>query len=197
MLISACAGTLIWEDIVLTAAHCNRPDHPGWAVVGPDFEERTLLSSTMHPDYDLFTQENDIWVVKLDSPVDMARATLVELNSDSQVPSADADIEIIGMGFKFEGDRDSYGPFTKTNVQEVPLAQCQEAYFDTPLAVTNSELCAAALGKDACQGDSGGPALVGNIQVGIISQGIGTYFALSFLRIRKLSSLDLVLTLLF
>ena len=176
---------MIWEDIVLTAAHCNRPNLPGFAAAGPDFEERTLLSSTMHPDYDPSTQENDIWVVKLDSPVDMARATLVELNSDSQVPSADAEIEIIGTGMKFEGDSDNDFSFTKAIVQEVSLVQCQEAYFDTPFAVTNSELCAAAPGKDGCQGDSGGPALVGNTQVGIISQGIGKYMFCAFVPLHE------------
>ena len=165
---------MIWKDIVLTAAHCNRPDFLGYADVGPDFEERTLVSSTMHPDYNSATQENDIWVAKLDYPIDMdlSSATLVDLNSNAQVPGFGAGIEIIGVGLTYDGD---FGSFNKAIVQEVPLAQCQSAYSQLSLAVTDSEFCAAADGSDACKGDSGGPALVGNTQVGIISQGFGTF----------------------
>jgi trypsin len=34
-------------------------------------------------------------------------------------------------------------------------------------------ICAGASGRDSCQGDSGGPLTVGDIQVGIVSFGIG------------------------
>uniref|UniRef100_A0A2M4AFD4 Putative trypsin-like serine protease n=1 Tax=Anopheles triannulatus TaxID=58253 RepID=A0A2M4AFD4_9DIPT len=83
-----CMGTLIWENVVLTTAHCTvleegnaNPDvvrlgggyyFPDSAITAADSEhviERKVSAIVRHPEFDPITGANDIAVVKLDELV--------------------------------------------------------------------------------------------------------------------------------
>ena len=59
------------------------------------------------------------------------------------------------------------------DVTVVSRADCQKAYSDDGISVTDRMICAGDTGKDSCQGDSGGAISVGGAQVGIVSWGYG------------------------
>ena len=71
-----CGASLIHEDIILSAAHCN-PIETDEVYIGAyrrdselyDAELRYITERRVHPDYDDWTVENDFLVMKLDQAV--------------------------------------------------------------------------------------------------------------------------------
>jgi secreted trypsin-like serine protease len=71
-----CGASLIHNDIILTAAHCNEVTDNGVIVgatrAGSTFgqaEARHIVARRPHPSYDDFTIANDFMVMKLNQPV--------------------------------------------------------------------------------------------------------------------------------
>jgi trypsin len=182
-----CGGTLIGNDIVITAAHCNGAF---WkrAKVGPrknaknkdGLTEWVKVVSKMHvhPNFSWDTMENDFMIFKVkpvtSQPLISAlNQQKVTLNFDSAVPVEDEWLTTIGFGLTAE-DGNPSKQLREVSVQVIPSEECSIAYDG---AVYNeTQLCAGVDegGKDACQGDSGGPILAtGNVLVGIVSWGYG------------------------
>ncbi|GAB4820314.1 hypothetical protein N2152v2_007360 [Parachlorella kessleri] len=203
-----CGGTLIRDNVVLTAAHCffdettgqlaDDVSHPDVAVGrydrGNDANGSFVLKSVqtlIHPDFKFgrnFT--DDVALLVLEKPVPFP---VVPLNTGIQLAqgSSGNNFTILGWGLVTTQLAEV---LRMGQVPLVPRSQCQEvdAFKSVGAPITSTMLCAGQVGPnnptqvwpaippvDACQGDSGGPLLqmgdspAGDLQVGIISFGIG------------------------
>ena len=188
---SHCDGSLIHEDIILTAAHCDEivgdnifigaySMSDPLAVVA-DGEQQQIMTRVLHPDYNPDTIENNLMVLKIDSPSSIQP---VKLNTDPTNPNDGKDVVGIGFGDidPEPGESDVEFPkvLQKVTMPIVAYNQCAQDYeaiqdLTDIVIVEDTMLCAGVKegGKDTCQGDSGGPLLNGNVQVGITLVGYG------------------------
>ena len=179
--VNVCGGSLIHEDIVLSAAHCNDPSET--QVIVGDYERgkttygavaRTIIKRTVHPKYNSNTQAYDFLILKLNSPVTSIKP--VSLNRSNASPVKGEDVVVVGLGALTEDGK--FPQFLhEVTVQAVDHTTCNREYGGRIFEA--SMVCAAAVGggKDSCQGDSGGPLVRivngEHIQVGVVSWGDG------------------------
>jgi trypsin len=151
-----CGASLIWGDVLLSAAHCDDAYNGENTFIGgtklnpSNAKEIIQMGDTVvHPDFAF--PINDIMLVFLKKS---STSPLSKWNADPVVPVAGEKVTVIGFGDT------SFGGTLSNNLLEVQLnivdfVTCNNAYGGTINdAVT---ICAASAGKGSCQGDSGGP----------------------------------------
>ena len=178
-----CGATLIHEDILLTAAHCNnflsfrtvkrRINIGSTKSDGSDaIDSMSAISFRNHPEYQigllLGRPINDYSLVKLSRS---STVTPALWNIDRAHPVDQEELTIIGFGTTEQGGSLS-DVLLETKVYVTNFAACDASYSNVLDATVH--LCAASPGKDTCQGDSGGPILDANgTIVGVVSFGRG------------------------
>jgi len=183
-----CSATLIWSDMLLTAAHCVVDlQNAGFEILGMDAfvglqnqDERDLAAfrqvqlAVPHPRFDPETEENDVALLKLANPV--LDITPVQLNWNPVLPQGGALTQVLGFGTTVAGDTVFPTILQQAEVLVIPFEQCNSPDSFNGRIIDSAMICAGLPmgGKDACDGDSGGPLLTGDgRQIGIVSFGEG------------------------
>jgi trypsin len=177
---NGCGGSLVWDDVVLTAAHCLGA-FDGSVLVGPYIESSTsggaenidVVRQVQHPSYDSNSEAYDFMLLKLGNPVTSPNLTPIAVNSVGSNPANNDVLTVIGFGATSEGGNGS-SRLKEVNVNYIDYETCNDLYGGD--IVDSVMLCAGVPGggKDSCQGDSGGPILdQEGTQIGVVSWGYG------------------------
>jgi len=168
-----CGATVVHEDILLSAAHCYKAFNPGRKVcVGGTqvdcsdaIDVRTVDQNYVFSDYSFISNQNDVMLVKLDSPT---TAAVSSWNTNASLPHVASVATVVGYGLI----KDPYGDeefkpddafltdvLLKAEVVVLWDSECEQYYSrDAGFFFTFSSqemLCAGGVsGKDACNGDS-------------------------------------------
>ncbi|XP_017065633.1 phenoloxidase-activating factor 2 isoform X2 [Drosophila eugracilis] len=195
-----CAGSLIHQQVVLTAIHCVERHGIGTFMVRAGewdtqttkerlpYQERTAKAVVTHPEYKSRNIANDFALVILSQPFVLDdHINVICLPKQDSIPAAATTCFSTGWG------KDAFGSLGKYSaiMKSVPLPivefnYCQVLLRSTRLgpkfALDRSFICAGGQrGIDTCQGDGGAPLAcpIGMVsenryqQSGIVAWGIG------------------------
>ncbi|XP_018497363.1 serine proteinase stubble [Galendromus occidentalis] len=189
-----CGGAILNKNWIITAGHCvddlmvthirvrlGEFDFSSTQEPYP-FQERGIVAKYVHPQYNFFTYENDLALLKLDKPLQyMPHVAAICLPPDTTGNLVGHNATVTGWGRLSEG---GVLPSLLQEVQ-VPIVSNDKCKSMFQAAGRNEFIppifmCAGfeTGGKDSCQGDSGGPLQVKDVSgrwmlAGIISWGIG------------------------
>jgi trypsin len=177
---TTCGATLLWGNVLITAAHCGEKAWSAGVWIGGNTalfnKTNSKYYSTqrviIHPNYDPDLVINDIALIILDNYT--TDIPFAQLNYDIAVPKISSLVTAIGYGRTSE--RGSLSPtLQKVDLQVESYKVCVRTY-DT--AKDNLQLCNRGLkegGKDACGGDSGGPLFIKGTTIisALVSYGYG------------------------
>ncbi|KAH8287518.1 hypothetical protein KR054_009269 [Drosophila jambulina] len=183
-----CGGSIYNETIIITAAHCffnkdkektpvNIEDLEVMAGSANKLSSETIVKVAeikLHSEYDKFTPDNDIAVMKLSEPLDLTTKKMQKIALAEKDPAPGTKARVTGWGtaLRYIGPEKLPIPYEPDNLQAIDLKvqkldYCKEANGRIP----NGTICAGLAGPSACHGDSGGPLVVDNKLVGVVSHG--------------------------
>ncbi|OQV15048.1 putative Ovochymase-2 [Hypsibius exemplaris] len=194
-----CAGTLISDTAVLSAAHCfYEPDtdvpipesdisvYVGLHNVNEYSEEQEIRikSVKLHPDFRPrklnANLDHDIAVIQLRTSIRALPDRVKSLVAKASLPSRFREPlgQVRALGWGFSNAARTVSPVLQTAFLTVISAADCQARYETNYNVSPRVLCTDSTISDICQGDSGGPLTISeelpsgrhlNVVVGVIS----------------------------
>ncbi|XP_065085587.1 trypsin-1-like [Ochlerotatus camptorhynchus] len=183
-----CGGSLLNENFVLTAGHCETAysdngyievvaaEHDTAVVEGTE-QRRQVAKFIVHESYNPgMVSPNDIAVIRVDEPFELnAQVKTVQL--PKQLEQFEGDVTLSGWGSVSTSPYPEYpDKLRKAVLPLVAYKKCL-AMWDYSDVLEESNVCAGPVdgSKSACSADSGGPLVKQSgdevIQVGVVSWG--------------------------
>ncbi|KAM9480101.1 mast cell protease 8-like isoform 1-T2 [Salvelinus alpinus] len=157
-----CAGFLVREDFVMTAAHCNgrsiKVKLGVHNVQQESAQEMFVKQAFPHPHYDNEEHDNDIMLLKLEKNVlltNRVRPIGLPQTEDEEVPK---DCLVSGWGFNIRGVNKGSSVLLDLNVTLVASQVCSD----------NHAFCSSGLNGPG-QGDSGSSLVCNGVAYGVVS----------------------------
>ena len=163
-----CGGSLIWEDIVLSAAHCESSFQEDAYVGAYEYPEKEthgtekipIKKTAKHPKFNGLYQGEvpyyDFMVALLKWPSNEQPVMLRK----QWTPSIGENLSSIGTGARYEGLARYPRFLQKVDMKYVSLGECKQTYGND---LIDTRAMACAIGVDVstgvCHGDSGSPLL--------------------------------------
>ncbi|KAM7343127.1 trypsin-like [Cochliomyia hominivorax] len=175
-----CGGSIISEDIVVTAAHCMQEYKASQFKVRLGSTEYNkggkLVAVKAFKNHELFNPDTmvyDVAVIKLATPVrESSKIRYIKLAKET--PPTGTSAVVTGWGYKCFFFCNTFPEILqKVEVDIVDEETCASSEFKYGDEIMETMLCAYGVRKDSCQGDSGGPLVANNELVGIVSWGTG------------------------
>ncbi|XP_012737369.2 trypsin-2 [Fundulus heteroclitus] len=172
-----CGGSLVNENWVVSAAHCNFVSGVELRLGEHNVEvhegtEQFISTSVVipHPQYSPQTIDNDIMLMKLSRP-----ATFNKYVQPVALPTRCAPVGVMCKVSGWGNTEDPAVDNTKLQCLDVPVLSDSVCRTSYPGKITSSMFCAGYMegGKDSCQFDSGGPLVCSGELQGVVSWGIG------------------------
>ena len=190
-----CAGTLIDERTILTAAHCLYDSDKieisasditvsiGVHDIRSNSTDSTITQTKIHSGYDLTTtvSSNDIALLRLTTSTEnITTVDRASVTSTNTAVSFESETTLLGWGLTTLSEPDDEATGNLSNILQqvnLPLQTDTGCEANTVSIFDASTMICAGDddgGEGACNGDSGGPLLLSSgEQVGIVSWGSG------------------------
>lgn len=173
-----CGGGIVNQNTIVSAAHCTSGRNPTLFHIlagntdNGNVEELIAVSQVIeHPQYNDWTLENDIVVLKLaENLVYNDGVQPFVLPTPNFVATPGRQSSLAGWGTMQWGTNQFPNILQAINVTNWEDQACLDIYPDEEMFI-DTTFCAGDRGFDACQGDSGGPLKYNNVFVGIVSWG--------------------------
>uniref|UniRef100_A0A8D8H3Y8 Trypsin-1 n=1 Tax=Culex pipiens TaxID=7175 RepID=A0A8D8H3Y8_CULPI len=183
-----CGASLLNENYVLTAAHCETEysddgfievvaaEHNVEALEGPE-QRRRVVTFEIHPGYQGGVSPNDIAVIRVDKPFELSELVQA-VQLPKQLEQFEGDVTLSGWGSMSTTMQPEYPDKLRKVV--LPLVEFDACHrlWDFSAELAKSNVCAGPTdgSRSACSADSGGPLvkqLDGGavVQVGVVSWG--------------------------